>query len=161
MEKKDGFLCSCINYRGLNQVTVKNKYPLLLISSAFEPIHGDTIFIKLDLHNDYHLLWAGQGAELKTTFKTPIGHYDYMVIPFSLCNAPSFFQALITYVRQDFLNTFVFVYFDDILIYSKIQSDHSKHICMVLQHLLENKLYDKAEKCEWHKSSVTFLGHIL
>ncbi|XP_013879478.1 RNA-directed DNA polymerase homolog [Austrofundulus limnaeus] len=159
--KKDGSLRPCIDYRGLNLITVKNKYPLPLISPALEPIHGATVFSKLSLRNTYHLLHIRQGDEWKTAFKTPIGHFEYLVMPFGLCNAPAFFQALINDVLRDFLNIFLFVYLDDILIFSKTQSEHKKHVHMVLQRLLENKLFVKAEKCDFHKSSVTFLGYIL
>uniref|UniRef100_A0A096M8A1 Gypsy retrotransposon integrase-like protein 1 n=1 Tax=Poecilia formosa TaxID=48698 RepID=A0A096M8A1_POEFO len=159
--KKDGSLRPCIDYRGLNQITVKNKYPLPLLSSAFEPVHGATIFTKLDLRNAYHLLRIREGDEWKTAFKTPMGHYEYLVMPFGLSNAPAFFQALINDVLRDFINSFVFVYLDDILIYSKSPEEHSKHVRQVLQRLLENKLFVKAEKCEFHRQSVNFLGYIL
>lgn len=150
----------CIDYSRLNQITVKNKYPLPLLSSAFEPVHGATIFTKLDLRNAYHLLRIRRGDEWKTAFKTPIGHFKYLVMPFGLSNAPAFIQALVNDVLRDFLNVFVFVYLDDILIYSKSLADHRRHIHLVLR-LLENKLYVKSEKCEFHKASVSFLGFIL
>lgn len=105
--KKDGSLRPCIDYRGLNNITVKNKYPLPLINSAFEPLHGATIFSKLDLRNAYHLVRIREGDEWKTAFNTPLGHYEYLVMPFGLTNAPAVFQA----------NQFVFVYLDDILIF--------------------------------------------
>uniref|UniRef100_A0A3Q3GHN4 Gypsy retrotransposon integrase-like protein 1 n=1 Tax=Kryptolebias marmoratus TaxID=37003 RepID=A0A3Q3GHN4_KRYMA len=159
--KKDGSLRPCIDYRGLNNITVKNKYPLPLLSSAFEPVHGATVFSKLDLRNAYHLLRIRKGDEWKTAFKTPIGHFEYLVMPFGLSNAPAFFQALVNDVLRDFLNVFVFVYLDDILIYSKTLEEHKHHVRQVLQRLLENKLYVKAEKCEFHQSSVSFLGFIL
>lgn len=159
--KKDGTLRPCIDYRGLNQITVKNKYPLPLLSSAFEPVVGATVFTKLDLRNAYHLLRIRQGDEWKTAFKTHIGQFEYLVMPFGLSNAPAFFQALVNDVLRDFLNVFVFVYLDDILIFSKDLSDHKRHVRSVLQRLLENKLFVKAEKCEFHGSSVTFLGFIL
>ncbi|XP_014872995.1 uncharacterized protein lrfn4b [Poecilia latipinna] len=159
--KKDGTLRPCIDFRGLNHITVKNKYPLPLLSSAFEPVHGATVFTKLDLRNAYHLLRIREGDEWKTAFKTPLGQFEYLVMPFVLSNAPAYFQALINDVLRDFLNVFVFVYLDDILIYSRNLLEHKKHVRLVLQRLLENKLFVKAEKCEFHKSSVTFLGYIL
>jgi len=159
--KKDGSLRPCIDYRGLNQITVKNKYPLPLLASAFEPVQGATVFTKLDLRNAYHLLRIRDGDEWKTAFKTPLGQFEYLVMPFGLTNAPACFQALVNDVLRDFLNVFVFVYIDDILIYSKDLSEHKKHVRLVLQRLLENKLFVKAEKCEFHQQSVTFLGFVL
>ncbi|XP_015260318.1 PREDICTED: uncharacterized protein LOC107104748 [Cyprinodon variegatus] len=159
--KKDGTLRPCIDYRGLNQITIKNKYPLPLLASAFEPIQWATVFTKLDLRNAYHLLRMREGDEWKTAFKTPLGQFEYLVMPFGLTNAPACFQALVNDVLRDFLNIFVFVYIDDILIYSKNLSDHKKHVRLVLQRRLENKLFVKAEKCEFHQPSVTFLGFVL
>ena len=114
--KKDKTLHPCLDYRGLNEITVKNKYPLLLISSAFEPIQGSTIFSKLDLRN-YCLVHIRQGDEWKTAFNTPLGHFEYLVMPFGLTNAPAVFQALVNNVLRNFLLKFVFVYLDDILIF--------------------------------------------
>ncbi|XP_015260796.1 PREDICTED: RNA-directed DNA polymerase homolog [Cyprinodon variegatus] len=159
--KKDGTLRPCIDYRGLNAITVKNKYPLPLLSSALEPVQSATIFTKLDLRNAYHLVRIRRGDEWKTAFKTPLGHFEYQVMPFGLCNAPSVFQALVNDVLRDYLNLFVFVYIDDILIYSRNIKKHRLHVRQVLQRLLENRLFVKAEKCEFHKPSVMFLGLIL
>uniref|UniRef100_A0A3P8R7J1 Gypsy retrotransposon integrase-like protein 1 n=1 Tax=Astatotilapia calliptera TaxID=8154 RepID=A0A3P8R7J1_ASTCA len=159
--KKDGTLRPCIDYRGLNDVTVKNKYPLPLISSIFNSLQGATVFTKLDLRNAYHLVRIREGDEWKTAFNTPLGHFEYLVMPFGLTNAPAVFQALVNDVLRDFLNVFVFVYLDDILIFSKTLEDHRIHVRSVLQRLLENRLYVKAEKCEFHASSISFLGYIL
>uniref|UniRef100_A0A3Q2EG98 Gypsy retrotransposon integrase-like protein 1 n=1 Tax=Cyprinodon variegatus TaxID=28743 RepID=A0A3Q2EG98_CYPVA len=161
VSKKDGSLRPCIDYRGLNAITVKNKYPLPLLSSALEPVQSATFFTKLDLRSAYHLVRIRRGDEWKTAFKTPLGHFEYQVMPFGLCNAPAVFQALVNDVLRDFLNIFVFVYIDDILIYSRTLSEHIHHVRLVLQRLLENRLFVKAEKCEFHKHSVTFLGLIL
>lgn len=139
MGKKDGSLHPCIDYRGLNQITVKNKYRLPLLSSAFEPVHGSTIFSKLDLRNAYHLLRIRQGDEWKTAFKTPLGHFEYLVMPFGLSNAPAIFQALVNDILRDFINGFVFVNLDDILIFSKNLSEHCRHVRLILQRLLEIK----------------------
>lgn len=94
----DGSLHPCIVYQGLNKITVKNKYPLPLMKSAFDLIQGATIFTKLDLRNDYHLVRIKEGDESKTAFNTPTGHYEYLVMPFGLTNAPAVFQALVNYV---------------------------------------------------------------
>lgn len=159
--KKDGSLRPCIDYRGLNDITVKNRYPLPLLTSAFELLQGATVFTKLDLRNAYHLVRIREGDEWKTAFNTPTGHYEYLVMPFGLTNAPAVFQALVNDVLRDMLNIFVFVYLDDILIFSRDLSDHTRHVQQVLRRLLENSLYVKAEKCEFHVKTVAFLGYIV
>ncbi len=115
VKKKDGSLRPCIDYRGLNDITVKNRYPLLLISSAFEILQGAKIFTKLDLRNAYHLVCIKEGDEWKTAFNMPVGHFEYRVLPFGLVSAPAVFQALVNDVLRDMIN--VFVYLDDILIF--------------------------------------------
>jgi len=115
--KKDISLRPCIDFRGLNNITVKNKYPLPLIDSAFEPLQGATIFSKLDLRNAYHLVRIREGDEWKTAFNKQLGHFEYLVMPFGLTSAPAVFQALVNDVLRDFLNHSLFVYLDDILIF--------------------------------------------
>ncbi|KAI3373742.1 hypothetical protein L3Q82_022329, partial [Scortum barcoo] len=122
---------------------------------------GATIFTKLDLRNAYHLVRIREGDKWKMAFNTSLGHFEYLVIQFGLTNTPAVFQALINDVLRDFLNRFVFVYLDDILIYSKNLSDHQVHVRQVLQRLLENHLFVKREKCEFHAPQVSFLGFIL
>lgn len=117
VEKKNKTLRPCIDFRGLNKITVKNKYPLPLLASAFKLLQGATIFSKLDLWNAYHLVRICKGDEWKTAFKTHLGHFEYLVMPFGLTNVPAAFQALINDVLRDFINHFVFVYLDDILIF--------------------------------------------
>uniref|UniRef100_A0A669DIS8 ribonuclease H n=1 Tax=Oreochromis niloticus TaxID=8128 RepID=A0A669DIS8_ORENI len=159
--KKDKSLRPCIDFQGLNNITIKNKYPLPLLSSAFELLQGATIFTKLDLRNAYHLVRIREGDEWKTAFNTHLGHFEYLVMPFGLTNAPAVFQGLVNDVLQDFINRFVFVYLDDILIFSHSLSDHVRHVRQVLQRLLENRLFVKGEKCEFHVSTVSFLGYII
>ena len=159
--KKDGGLRPCIDYRGLNKVTIRNRYPLPLMSTAYDLLQGATVFSKLDLRNAYHLIRIRQGDEWKTAFNTPSGHYEYQVMPFGLTNAPAVFQALINDVLRDMINRFVFVYLDDILIFSKSLQEHHHHVRSVLQRLLKNHLYVKAPKCEFHVSETSFLGFIL
>ncbi|KAG1938716.1 retrotransposable element [Pimephales promelas] len=161
VKKKDGSLRPCIDYRGLNDITVKNRYPLPLMSSAFEILQGAKIFSKLDLRNAYHLVRIKEGDEWKTAFNTPLGHFEYRVLPFGLVNAPAVFQALVNDVLRDMLNVFVFVYLDDILIFSPSLQVHVQHVRRVLQRLLENRLFVKAEKCSFHVPSVTFLGSVI
>ncbi len=160
MGKKDGGLRPCINYRGLNKITVRNRYPLPLMATAFELLQGASIFTKLDLRNAYHLVRIRQGDEWKTAFNTPTGHYAYLVMPFGLTNAPAVFQTLINDVLRDMLNQFVFVYLDDILIFSGLLEEHEGHVSRVLQRLLDNHLYVKTEKCEFHVTQAQFLGFI-
>lgn len=161
VKKKDGSLRPCIDYRGLNDITIKNRYPLPLMSSAFELLQGARIFTKLDLRNAYHLIRIKEGDEWKTAFNTPLGHFEYRVLPFGLVNAPAVFQALVNDVLRDMLNVFVFVYLDDILIFSPSIEIHVQHVRRVLQRLLENKLFVKAEKCKFHANSISFLGSVI
>lgn len=161
VEKKDKTLRPCIDYTGLNEITVKNKYPLPLIDSAFGPLHTARIFTKLDLRNAYHLVRIREGDEWKTAFNTHLGHFEYQVMPFGLTNAPAVFQCLVNDVLRDLLGRTVFVYLDDILIFSSSLEEHTEHVRDVLQRLLENKLYVKAEKCDFHVSSTSFLGYVI
>ncbi|XP_057714608.1 uncharacterized protein lrfn5a isoform X1 [Corythoichthys intestinalis] len=137
--KKDGSLRPCIDYRRLNDITVKNRYPLPLMSSVFDQLQKARVFTKLDLRSAYHLVRIREGDEWKTAFNTPDGHYEYLVMPFGLTNAPVFFQALINDVLRDFLDRFVFVYLDDILIYSPDITTHKQHVESVLKRLLAIK----------------------
>ena len=128
--KKDGSLRPCIDYGPLNDITIKNRYPLPLMSSAFEQLQQAKIFTKLDLRNAYHLVRIREGDEWKTGFNTPSGHYEHLVMPFGLTNAPAVFQALINDVLREFLNQFVFVYLDDILTFSPDQDSHIGHVLL-------------------------------
>ncbi len=159
--KKDGSLRPCIDYRGLNNIMVKNTYPLPLMSSVFERLQGASIFTKLDLRNAYHLVRIREGDEWKTAFNTPRGHFEYLVMPFGLSNSPAVFQALINDVLRDLVDQFIYVYLDDILIFSSSLQEHVQHVRRVLQRLLENGLFVKAEKCVFHAQSVPFLGFIV
>ncbi|KAL0187931.1 hypothetical protein M9458_015030 [Cirrhinus mrigala] len=159
--KKDGSLRPCIDYRGLNNITVKNTYPLPLMSSAFERLQGASVFTKLDLRNAYHLVRIRKGDEWKTAFNTPRGHFEYQVMPFGLSNAPAVFQAFVNDVLRDMVDQFIYVYLDDILIFSSPLQEHVQHVRRVLQRLLENGLFVKAEKCVFHAQSVLFLGYII
>ena len=161
LAKKDGSLRPCIDYRQLNSITVKNKYPLPLLSSTFEPLTHATVFTKLDLRNAYHLVRVREGDEWKMGFNTHLGHFEYLVMPFGLTNAPAVFQALVNDVLWDFLNIFVVAYLDNILVFSKTATEHSRHIRQVLQRLLENRLFVKAENCVFSTTSFEFLGHVL
>ena len=145
--KKDGSLRSCIDYRQLNTITVKNKYPIPLLCSTFEPLTKGTIFTKLDLRNAYHLVRIRERDEWKTGFNTHLGHFEYLVMPFGLTNAPAVFQTLVNDVLRGFINVFVVVYLDVILIFSWTPKQHTTRVRLVLQRLLENRLFVKAEMC--------------
>ena len=131
------------------------------MSSTLEPLTQATVFTKLDLRNAYHLVRIRKGDEWKTAFKTPRGHYEYLVMPFGLTNAPAVFQALMNDVLRDMLDQFVVVYLDDILIFSRSLEEHVQHVRLVLERLLRNRLFVKAEKCLFHSESVDYLGFIV
>ena len=126
VEKKDKTLHPCIDYRGVNNITVKNRYPLPLISSAFETLQAATVFSKLNLRNAYHLVGIQEGNEWKTTFNTASGHYEYLVMPFGLTNVPAVFQALVNDVLGYMLNRFF--YLSDILVFSRSAKEHVLHV---------------------------------
>lgn len=161
MGKKDGGLRPCIDYRHLNSQTVKYSYPLPLVPAALEQVRGARVFSKLDLRSAYNLIRIRHGDEWKTAFVTPSGHYEYLVMPFGLSNAPAVFQGYMNEVFREYLNRFVIVYIDDILIYSSSIAEHHRHVIQVLEKLREHKLYLKLEKCEFHITSVQFLGYII
>ena len=141
--KKDGTLRPCIDYRGINAMMVRNRYPLPLMDTVFNLLQGATIFTKLDLRNAYHLVRIKEGDEWKAAFNMSTGHWEYLVIPFGLTNAPAIFQTLVNDVLGDMINKFVFVYLDNILIFSQDARSHQGHVRKVLQSLLENHLFVK------------------
>lgn len=149
--KKVSTLCPFIDYQLLS--AVKNKYPVPLINAAFEPIHHATIFSKLDLRNAYHLVRIQKGDEWKMAFNTCLGHFEYLIMPCDLTNALAAFQALVNDVLRDFLNRTVFIYLDDILVFSHDPDEQVQHMRQVLQRLWENHLFVKAEKCKFHVNS--------
>ncbi len=156
---KDRGLRPRIDYRSLNNITVKFRYPLPLVPAALEHLRGATIFTKLDLRSAYNLIRIREGDEWKTAFVTPTGHYEYLVMPYGLVNAPSVFQDFMHEVLREYLHRFVLVYIDDILIYCRSLAEHRHHVAEVLQHLRQLHLFLKAEKCSFHQPSVQFLGY--
>ncbi len=158
VKKADGSLRLCVDYRGLNNITVKNRYPLPLISELLHRLRSAKVFTKLDLRGAYNLLRIAKGEEWKTAFRTRYGLYEYKVMPFGLTNAPASFQHLMNDIFADMLDKFVVVYLDDILIYSDTQSEHEQHVKTVLRRLDKNNLFVKPEKCEFHLRSTEFLG---
>uniref|UniRef100_A0A4W5QCZ4 ribonuclease H n=1 Tax=Hucho hucho TaxID=62062 RepID=A0A4W5QCZ4_9TELE len=156
--KKDGDLRPCIDYRSINQITVRYSYPLPLIASAIESMHGARFFTKLDLRSAYNLVRIWEGDEWKTAFSTTSGHYEYLVMPYGLMNAPSVFQAFVDKIFRDLHRQGVVVYMDDILIYSATRTKHVSLVRRVLGRLLEHDLYIKAEKCLFFQQSISFIG---
>ncbi|KAL0150494.1 hypothetical protein M9458_054311 [Cirrhinus mrigala] len=161
VEKRNGGLRPCIDYRGLNNITVKYRYPLPLVPSALEQLLEARIYSRLDLRSAYNLIRIREGDEWKTAFLTTRGHYEYLVMPYGLANSPSVFQAFINDIFRDLLNRCVVAYIDDILIYSPDLNQHIKDVKTVLAHLQQHQLYAKLEKCEFHTSKTTFLGYIV
>ncbi|KAL0551700.1 hypothetical protein IC582_010789 [Cucumis melo] len=161
VKKKDGSMRLCIDYRELNKVTVKNRYPLPRIDDLFDQLQGATVFSKIDLRSGYHQLRIKDDDIPKTAFRSRYGHYEFIVMSFGLTNAPAVFMDLMNRVFREFLDTFVIVFIDDILIYSKTEAEHEEHLRMVLQTLRDNKLYAKFSKCEFWLKQVSFLGHVV
>jgi len=159
--KKNRKLCLCIDYQQLNSITIKNRYSLPRIDETMDKINGATHFTKLDLQGAYSLVRMKEGEEWKTAFRTRYGLYEYLVMPMGLTNAPASFQALINNTLRPYLDDFCVAYLDDILIYSKSQEDHDKHIKLVLNQLQKHHLHIDLEKSEFDKEEIEFLGHII
>ncbi|WP_424955321.1 reverse transcriptase family protein, partial [Enterobacter hormaechei] len=161
VKKKDGSLRMCVDYRRLNQVTIKNKYPLPRIDDLFDQLQGASIFSKIDLRSGYHQLLVRESDVSKTAFCTRYGLFEFLVMPFGVTNAPAIFMDLINRVFRPYLDKFIIVFIDDILIYSKTPEDHEQHLRIALQTLREHKLYAKYEKCDFWLKEVKFLGHVV
>ncbi|KAL0549065.1 hypothetical protein IC582_013545 [Cucumis melo] len=150
-----------IDYKELNKVTFKNKYPLPRIDNLFDQLQGATVFSKIDPRSEYHQLRIKNTDVSKKAFRSKYGHYEFIVMSFGLTNALAVFMDLINRVFREFLDTFVIVFIDDILIYSKTEAEHEEHLRMVLETLRANKLYAKFSKCEFRLKQVSFLGHVV
>ena len=161
VKKKDGTLRLCIDYRQLNKVTVKNKYPLPRVDDLFDQLQGAQVFSKIDLRSGYHQVKIAERDIPKTAFRTRYGHYEFLVMPFGLTNAPGVFMALMNKVFQPYLDRFVIVFIDDILVYSRDKSEHEQHLRTVLQTLRDQQLYAKFSKCEFWLDQVVFLGYVV
>ncbi|GJX71595.1 putative reverse transcriptase domain-containing protein [Tanacetum coccineum] len=151
----------CIDYRELNKLTVKNPYPLPRINDLFDQLQGSRVYSKIDLRSGYHQLRVREEDIPKTAFKTRYSHYEFQVMPFGLTNAPTVFMDLMNRVCKPYLDRFVIVFIDDILIYSKSRKEHEGHLRLILKLLKEEKLYAKFSKCEFWLSKIQFLGHVI
>ena len=161
VKKHDGTMRLCVDYRDLNKVTIKNKYPLPRIDDLFDQLHGAKIFSRLDLASGFHQMKVAEESIEYTAFNTRYGLYEFLVMPFGLTNAPSYFVDLMNRIFRDFLDKFVLVFIDDILIYSKTENDHAMHLHLVLSRLREHELKAKYSKCTFWQHEVKFLGHIV
>ena len=161
VKKKDGSRRMCIDYRSLNEVTIKNKYPLPRIDDLFDQLKGAKYFSKIDLRSGYYQLKIRLCDIPKTSFVTRYGQYEFTVMPFGLTNAPAYFMNLMNKVFIEELDKFVVVFIDDILIYSKTTEEHEQHLRIILNKLREHELYAKFSKCEFWLQEVAFLGHII
>ena len=142
-------------------MTIKNKYPLPRIDDLFDQLMGAACFSKIDLRSGYHQLRVRSDDIPKTAFRTRYGHYEFVVMPFGFTNTPVVFMDLMDRVFRPFLDDFVVVFIDDVLVYSKNEEEHERHLHIVMQTLREQKLYAKLSKCEFWLSNVVFLGHVV
>ena len=161
VKKKDGTLRMCIDYQQINKVTVKNKYPLPRIEDLFYQLKGAGVFSKIDLRSGYYQLRVKEVDVSKTAFRTGYGHYEFLVMQFGLTNAPATFMDLMNRVFRPYVDQFVVVFIDDVLVYSKDAQEHEQHLKIVLQTLREKKLYAKLSKCDFWLKEVSFLCHIV
>jgi hypothetical protein len=161
VKKKDGSLRLCVDFRGLNKITKKDRYPLPLISDLLDAPGKARVYTKIDLRHAYHLVRIAEGDEPKTTFRTRWGSFEWCVMPFGLSNAPAAFQRFMNDTFSDMIDVSVIVYLDDILIYSADLASHKKHVKEVLRRLRKAGLYARADKCEFHSERVEYLGYIL
>jgi hypothetical protein len=161
VKKKDGTLRLCVDYRGLNAMTVKDRTPLPLIGQALDRLSRANIYTKLDVRDAYHNLRIAKGDEWKMAFRTKYGLYEYLVMPFGLTNALASFQRWMNEVLSDYLDVFCIAYLDDILIYSDDIEQHRQHVKMILERVEEVGLKLKASKCEFHTDRMEYLGYII
>nr|GFB44918.1 putative reverse transcriptase domain-containing protein [Tanacetum cinerariifolium] len=161
VKKKDGSFCMCIDYRELNKLTVKNRYPLPRIDDLFDQLQRSSVYSKIDLRSGYHHHLIREEDIPITAFQTRYGHFEFQVMPFGVTNAPAVFMDLMNRVCKPYLDKFVIVFIDDILIYSKSKEDHEEHLNTILELLKNEKLYAKFLKCDFWLKSMHFLGHVI
>ena len=149
VKKKGRSSCLCVDYRQLKKMTIKNKYPLSRIGDLMDQLHGASAFSKIDLRSRYHQILVKADDVQKTAFRSRYGHYEYVVMPFGVTNAPAVFMDYMNRIFRPFFDKFVVVFIDDTLIYSKTQEEHAEHLRLVLGILREKQLYAKLFKCEF------------
>ena len=160
-KKKDGSLRLCVDYRGLNRITRKNRYPLPLINDLLDRLKTAKIFTKLDLRAGYNNVRIASGHEWKTAFRTRYGSFEYLVMPFGMTNSPATFQHFMNDIFRDMTDDFVVIYLDDILIFSADPAKHEQHVRLVLERLRHHNLHAKPEKCQFHTDTTEYLGFIV
>ncbi|GJV29996.1 putative reverse transcriptase domain-containing protein [Tanacetum coccineum] len=161
VKKNDGSFRMCIDYRELNKLTVKNHYPLLRIDDLFDQHQWSSVYSKIDLRLGYHQLRVREEDIPKTAFRSRYGHYEFQVMPFGLTNALDVFMDLMNRVCKPYLDKFVIIFIDNILIYSKNKQEHEEHLKLILELLKKEELYAKFSKCEFWILEVQFLGHVI
>jgi hypothetical protein len=161
VSKPGGGFRPCVDYRTLNNITVKDKYPIPIMDTLIDQLSRAHIFSKIDLRTAYNQVRIAEGHEWKTSFRCRYGQYEYLVMPFGLTNAPSIFMKLINSIFSDMIDHYVVIYLDDILIFSRSQEEHNRHVRNVLQRLREHRLFAKLEKCEFDLTSVEFCGLVV
>jgi hypothetical protein len=154
-------LTLCVDYRGINKITIANRYPLPLMSELQDRVRGAKFFTKMDLKNGYHLIWIKEGDEWKMAFRCRYGLYEFLVMPFGLTNTPATFQDMMNHIFRDMLDQGVIAYIDDVLIYAETEERHDELVEEVLKRLEENGLVISPEKCIWGRNKVEFLGYII
>ena len=161
VSKKDGSMRMCIDYRDLNRVTIKNKYPLPRIDDLMDQVRGAKVFSKLDLASGYPQMRVEDQSIPMTAFRTRYGSFEFPVMPFGLTNAPAYFMDLMNRIFQEYLDKFVIVFIDDILVFSPDEASHAIHLRKVLELLRTHVLYAKYSKCHFWEREVRFLGHVI
>ncbi|CAA7028484.1 unnamed protein product [Microthlaspi erraticum] len=161
LKKKDGIFRLCIDYRGLHRVTEKNMYPLPMIGELLDHLRGATWFSKMNLASDYHQILIDEADVRKTAFRTRYEHFEFVVMPFGLTNGPAAFMRLMNDVFREYLDMFVIIFIDDILVYLRGPKEHKTHVRLVLRKLQKLKLFAKLGKCSFWQQQMGFLGLIV